>query len=40
MNSRLAIGHSPVTEAVALELVETAAFGSRVTFERYGRDRR
>ena len=27
----------PVTEAVALDLIETRTFGSRVIFERYGR---
>jgi dihydrofolate reductase len=29
----------PVTEDVALELIETRTFGSRVIFERYGRAR-
>ena len=29
----------PVTEAVALELIETRTFGSRVIYERYGRAR-
>lgn len=29
----------PVTEAVALDLVETRTFGSRVIYERYGRAR-
>jgi hypothetical protein len=29
----------PVTEPVALELVETRTFGSRVIFDRYGRAR-
>src|SRR3954452_7256325 len=29
----------PVTEDVALELIETRTFGSRVIFERYGRTR-
>ena len=29
----------PVTEDVALELIETRTFGSRVIYERYGRAR-
>ena len=29
----------PVTDGVALELIETRTFGSRVIFERYGRAR-
>jgi dihydrofolate reductase len=29
----------PVTEAVALDLIETRTFGSRVIYERYGRSR-
>jgi hypothetical protein len=29
----------PVTEDVALDLIETRTFGSRVIYERYGRDR-
>ena len=29
----------PVTEDVPLDLIETRAFGSRVIYERYGRDR-
>jgi riboflavin biosynthesis pyrimidine reductase len=29
----------PVTETIALDLIETRTFGSRVIFERYGRAR-
>jgi dihydrofolate reductase len=29
----------PVTESIALELIETRTFGSRVIYERYGRAR-
>ncbi len=29
----------PVTDRVALDLIETRTFGSRVVFERYGRSR-
>jgi hypothetical protein len=44
MSFRLAIGHclvaeqtAPVTDDIALELIETRTFGSRVIYERYGR---
>ena len=30
---------SPVTDDIALDLVETRTFGSRVVYERYGRAR-
>src|SRR4051812_32509621 len=47
LNLRLAIGHwrwqrpflPPVTDDIALDLIETRTFGSRVIYERYGRVR-